>query len=164
MLREKKATIAVHVLIYLLTFNSFSSFGFSSGSPWWTCLTYPFFHATIWHLAGNMYAAFLLLSDRQVPSRILLPVLYVIAVLGAFIVKPFTGLPTVGLSGALFAMGGINFYGNTTWRMAASCVFALALGYVLPGIAGHIHLVCFILGFLFMVFYQPIRNYSYDLT
>ena len=78
MLRANHATIAALFLIYVLPLDPL---GFASGPsyPFWTRLSYMFFHVNIWHLIGNSYALKVMRIGKREIARS-----YIMAVLASF--------------------------------------------------------------------------------
>ena len=144
----KPNQVILYVLVLSCAFFGFNpDWGYMSGSPWWSHLTFHFAHGNIFHLAANMLVAFLLLLNRKDPWQYW-PVCYLIATACSFLIS--TPKPTVGLSGILFAYYGIIFLKDgPKWKpllhtiiyMAVSCIFAsrMAIG---------LHCICLFIGAL----------------
>lgn len=144
----KPNNIILYIVVLALVFFGFNpDWGYMSGSPWWTHITYNFAHANIFHLAANMLVAFLLLFNRN-DKWWLWPVSFLVATACSFIIS--TPKPTVGLSGMLFAYYGIIFLKDgAQWKpllqtvvyMAVSCLFVsrMAVG---------LHFICLFIGVL----------------
>lgn len=81
--------------------------GYCVGSPWWTHLTYMFFHTNILHIAINLWA-YSLFSKALMNIRWqqLIPFAYVISVAMSFLTNIYDK-PTIGMSGVIYAMLGI---------------------------------------------------------
>lgn len=156
----KPNAIILYVLVLALAFFNFNpDWGYMSGSPWWTHLTFHFAHGNIFHLAANLLVVFLLLpyqsykSYKSYPSHkshhwLLWPISYLIATACSFLIS--TPKPTVGLSGILFAYYGIIFLKDgPKWKpllqtiiyMAVSCIFASRM-------AVDLHFICLFMGAL----------------
>lgn len=158
MVREKVETIAVLAIIFLLVKDA-SIFGFCHGSAWWTHFSYPLFHASWMHLAGNCYALWFVYN--RIPfGKLTVPTIYAISVAASFLFPP--ELPTIGFSGAIFAMAGINVARNITKKSILSSVFALSIGFVLPSCNGVIHLVSFLIGFIILSIYNFKLKFNAD--
>ena len=120
------------------------------------CLTYPFFHANIIHLAVNSLGAWAMWSDtynKKGDIRNFLTAFVISA-----IVYPLGFRPCVGFSNILFAACGLRarpFSCDYWWKSPTTIVFLMtmvALCFV-PGVAGTNHLAAFVLGVLFMNIY-----------
>lgn len=158
MVREKIEVIAILVLIYLLSKDA-SVFGFCHGSAWWTHFSYPLFHASWLHLIGNCYALWFV-AKNKLAGRITIPVIYLISVMASFVSE--SSIPTIGFSGAIYAMAGINISNNITVKSVAIASIALLLGFILPGTNGKIHLASFIGGFFVSSVYNFIQKFNDD--
>lgn len=138
----------LYVLVLAVAFFGFGAdWGYMTGSPFWTHLTYHFAHGNVFHLAANMLVVFFLLFNRN-DNWWLWPVSFVVATACSFVIS--TPKPTVGLSGMLFVLYGIIFLKDgPQWKplihtivyMAVSCLFAqrMAIG---------LHCICLFVGAL----------------
>lgn len=157
----KPNNIILYIVVLALVFFGFNpDWGYMTGSPFWTHLTYHFAHGNIFHLAANTLVAFLLLFNRN-DKWWLWPVSFLVATACSFIIS--TPKPTVGLSGMLFAYYGIIFLKDgAQWKpllqtvvyMAVSCLFVsrMAVG---------LHFICLFIGVLiggFMDLHREIRG------
>lgn len=157
----KPNSIILYIVVLALVFFGFNpDWGYMSGSPWWTHITYNFAHGNIFHLAANMLVAFLLLFNRNDKWWLWL-VSFFVATACSFIIS--TPKPTVGLSGILFAYYGIIFLKDGAhWKpllqtvayMAVSCLFVsrMAVG---------LHFICLFIGVLiggFMYLHRAISG------
>lgn len=159
MLQTKIAITSVLTLIYLSGIPT-QSYGFYTEAPWWTHFTYLFFHGSLIHLACNIYALWFCLNERTYPKRILIPILYAITVASSFVY--ISDQPTVGISGAIFAMLGINLVRVPTRINILYMVVILISGFVIPQIAGSIHLTSFLIGCTIAIFTQNIKRFKHD--
>lgn len=100
---HKKTQLSI-ILILVLTYLLPVKHGYILGSTW-EHFVYIFFHANIFHLAGNCYCTWLILKNNN--SKTLIP-LYTLSVLASFIA--YNNLPTIGFSAPLFVALGINFH------------------------------------------------------
>ena len=142
----KPNQIILYLIVLAVAFFNFNpDWGYMSGSPWWTHLTFHFTHGNIFHLAANMLVAFLLLFNRN-DKWWLWPLSMVVASGCSFIIS--TPNPTVGLSGLLFTFYGIIFLKDgVQWKpllhtliyMVVSCLFVsrMAVG---------LHFICLFVG------------------
>ena len=106
-------------------------------------LLYPFSHANIWHLAGNILCLWMLRCPMHIYAT------FVCAVLCSFL-PCFVAEPTMGFSGVLFAMVGISWGKIHRFRdMMRKNIWVLIIPAFLPHINFLIHLYCLILGYLY---------------
>lgn len=131
----------IGMLLCLLLFSSDSHLHAASvTSPLFTHFTCHFFHANIFHLAGNV----LCLSILR-PSPAFLLRAFPVAVAATW----FTDVPSIGFSAVLYAYMGLNALG---WRIGAKdwLIFITAnlLTAFLPGIAFTLHLMAFSFGMI----------------
>ena len=163
----KPNNIILYIVVLALVFFGFNpDWGYMSGSPWWTHITYNFAHANIFHLAANLLVAFLILFNRNDKWWLWL-VSFVVATACSFIIS--TPKPTAGLSGILFAYYGIIFLKDgPQWKpllqtiiyMAVSCLFA-------SRIAVGLHCICLFFGALvggFIGIHNDMKVRNYDST
>jgi len=118
MTRIVQALIAINIAVLFLQMTALvkyadtaSWFGFDSDAlpgRWWTTVTYMFLHGGWGHLAGNMYALFVLGSVVEYTfGAAAFLVIYVLAALGGGVASYiFLDAPTVGASGAIFGLSG----------------------------------------------------------
>lgn len=103
----KPNQVILYIIVLACAFFGFNhEWGYLSGSPWWTHLTFHFAHGNVFHLAANMLVVFMLIFNRH-DKWWLWPVSFIIASTLSFAVC--TPKPTAGLSGMLFAYYGIIF-------------------------------------------------------
>ena len=104
-------------------------------------LSFALFHANVFHLAANILTLHLLQpTGRDLATG------YLISLAASF--AAVTAAPTVGFSGALYAIIGMRttlFRGRFTAPKAWFAAFLLA-GLVLPRVNGLLHLLCFAAG------------------
>lgn len=109
-----------------------------------------FFHAGVFHLVLNVIAIYTSVNNRIFSYRILLPLLYGIAVASSFIWLSAT--PTVGASTMAYALFGINgayilSRKVTGWKpYALLLALGLISGFFIPRINGMAHLSAFSIG------------------
>jgi membrane associated rhomboid family serine protease len=166
-----KALIAINVAVYLLTavqggglnapggalFNKFILVGSNVFAPgdlahdhqWWRLVTAMFLHASILHIAFNMYILWVIGSPvEQYLGKARYLGLYFVSGLagsaGAVVQAPFT--PVVGASGAIFGVLGAMMIiewqvtGRLAGQAAMLIVINLGLSFAIPGISwgGHV--------------------------
>ena len=120
---------------------------------------YMLSHANVWHLTGNLFVLWLMKGKLHLPSSLL------IAVLASFV--PAVGtvwdgfVPsgvTLGFSGVLFAMIGINwgiYVGDARYQRSAVSDFCIKVlpfalvGVLIPHVNWCIHLYCLLAGFVY---------------
>jgi membrane associated rhomboid family serine protease len=159
-----KALIGANLLIYLITWEQGSGINSPGGSlfvkwalygplvangDWWRLITAAFLHASILHIATNMYVLWVIGSHvEEYLGRTRFVALYFVAGLagsaGALVANPLA--VTVGASGAIFGILGawLIIEWQTTGRLAGNAltwiVINLVLSFAIPGISvgGHI--------------------------
>ena len=126
MVRGKIKVIAILAVIYLF-YTDGSSFGFSTDSAWWTHFTYPFFP---WELdpPDRELLCFLVCIAIGYSNNTLCQSLYPWPWRPLFLSEMQT--PTVGFSGVIFAMGGINSaYRKCKLKNIIPILIALSIGF-----------------------------------
>lgn len=160
MLRTKITIASILTIVYFLPVSC-QVYGVSECSPWWTHFTYQFFHGSLLHLICNLYAIFMCLNNKVFSKRTLIPILYFVSVAASFMYT--SSIPTIGASGVVFAMIGINFTRIPTRTNAIYMFVILAVGLALPKIAGITHLLSFMAGSATALFYQNIKHFKHDI-
>ncbi|WP_367279879.1 rhomboid family intramembrane serine protease [Bacteroides sp.] len=158
MVPTKITIITILTIIYCAGIPS-DSYGVSSTSPWWTHFTYQFLHGSFIHLLSNAYALWFCLNKKNASFKNLLSI-YLMSVLASFIIP--SSIPTVGSSGMIFSIIGINLISAPTKRNIIYTTIILITGFIIPHIAGGIHLTCFILGFTVSAIYKNINRFKND--
>lgn len=119
----------------------------------WTILTVNLVHASILHIASNMYSLFIVgtLMERFL-GRARFLAFFVITSIGAVVaVDFFANSIVVGASGAIFGVfGGLLVFARRIGLRSAQIYFVIALnlviGFVVPGIAWQAHVGGLIVG------------------
>jgi membrane associated rhomboid family serine protease len=147
----------------------------TQGHEWWRIITAGFLHASIWHIAVNMFSLYWLGRFIEVVLgswRMLF--VYVISLIASGIsVVLFSApdIPTLGASGAIFGLFGALFaigikLGNRGNELVRSNVGILVLNLIFsfsfPGISWQAHVGGLIAGFLitYAVFWPPKPVYT----
>lgn len=121
------------------------SWGYYSGSSILTHLTFHFAHASVWHLAGNALCFYVI--TRKGANWKELCVSLLLATLCSFIAPH--KLPTIGLSGLIFALYGIRLMrlNNLSTRFLIQTLLVL----IIPGLTGKVnvwlHISCLVSGY-----------------
>ena len=125
------------VVVACCYFGFDPSWGYCSGSPWWTHFTFQFAHGNVFHLAANMLVVMVLASRND--ALWIWPVSFAISSLCSLFVS--TPNPTVGLSGMLFAFYGIIFlkYGPQWKPLLQTCVFMVVSCFFVSRMAVGLH-------------------------
>lgn len=102
---------------------------------------YPFSHANVFHLLGNVLCLWMF------RCRLNIVLAYIIAVICSFI-PCFTSEPTMGFSGVLFGIAGMSWgrigrFGD----MCRKCLPFLLLTFLVPHMNVFIHLYCLMFGY-----------------
>jgi membrane associated rhomboid family serine protease len=149
-----KTLIGLNVLVYLITITQGAGINTPGGSlfdkwilygpsvangDWWRLITCAFLHASLLHIAFNMYFLWFVGSAvEQVLGRGRFLLVYVVSGLagsaGALVINP--RMPTVGASGAIFGI------------LGAALVLERQRNYVLGGQALGLIVINLILGFV----------------
>jgi len=121
----------------------------------WALITVAFAHASILHIASNMYFLFLIgPALERYFGRWRFIVLFIVTGLGADVaVDYFLNSATVGASGAIFGLLGVALVfagriGFARGQLVFVILINLALGFVVPGIAWEAHVGGFVVGIL----------------
>lgn len=155
----KIAVCALLVIVFAITGNTPQA-GYSSDSGIAQHFYYMFFHGGWLHLLCNCYALWLILNTRIFRLGVLLPTLYVIALLASFLST--LDVPTIGASAVVFGMLGINMSANHNGRSWCICASFLAIGLLMPGVNPLSHLSAFALGLLAALLYRKMIDTKND--
>lgn len=143
------AVIVLHVIS-----PDISRYGVGIGSPAWTRLTYSFFHASWLHLLINIYVLLTLgfALDLRMGELV---ISYVLAcAVPSFCIGV---LPTVGLSGMIYAMLGMRTMRNSNpGSVILNVVLITAASIFLSHIAWRLHAYCYCSGLLISVLSTPL--------
>ncbi len=108
--RSENRPVANSVLVIanvvLFTFAQTPAWAIAPGGSLWSVITYAFYHASPWHLIGNMYVLLLVGNavNRRIGSAWYLAT-YFGTVIGMGILGRLLGIgPLMGSSGAIFAL------------------------------------------------------------
>jgi len=152
---HKKTQLSI-ILILVLTYLLPVKHGYILGSTW-EHFVYIFFHANIFHLAGNCYCTWLILKNNN--SKTLIP-LYTLSVLASFIA--YNNLPTIGFSAPLFVALGINFHKTKNKKTYIPLLISVLASLPFPLVNTRLHVTCFILGYLYTTLKHFIKEISHD--
>lgn len=163
---EKSAALVLAAIVLTLAACGLpadvSLFSLRAGCALSARMAYPFVHAGLVHAALNAWCLLVLVFTCDITWRRLL-VAYAVALcvpvsLLAPLVPAFH-LPTVGLSGVVYALlGTISFEVARRRRFQLWMVGLLALGFVLPGCAAALHLCTYLGGLLIAWLNKPFRR------
>lgn len=163
MVRRKEAKIAslvltVAVLLLQCLDVPLGNVGLSVDSPVYARFIYPFFHANMLHAAVNCWCLLSVVFIYDV-SLASLALSYLVAVLYPIGFFSPDALPTVGLSGVCYTlMGRVAFCVRERWKYQLYVLSYIAVGFLLPGFNGCLHLYCYIAGLLVGFLNKPIRR------
>lgn len=163
MVRRKEAKIAslvltVAVLLLQCLDVPLENVGLSGDSPVYARFLYPFFHANMLHAAINCWCLLSVVFIYDV-SLAAMAVSYLVAVLYPIGFFSPDALPTVGLSGVCYTlMGRVAFCVRERWKYQLYMLSYIAVGFLLPGFNGCLHLYCYIAGLLVGFLNKPIRR------
>lgn len=150
MVRTKETKIAALSYVVLasclmLVHVPLEEVGIYAGCPFWSRLVYPLFHANWLHLAVNCWALLSVVFLYDItPGRMLTcwaaSALVPVRLLGLTV-------PTVGLSGVLYALfGSLSLSVQRKWLWQGWWAVFLVLGFIMPSVNGWVHLWCYALG------------------
>lgn len=125
-------------------------------APFINHMTYYLFHVNIFHLAINIVSWFFLRK-----MRLKWWIMNSVVILTCIISGYFATTPTLGMSGGLFGVTGFA-YGMVPEKsipQTSTVLCVIFISILLPGIAGIVHLVGFISGYLIAYIYGRIRGY-----
>ena len=132
-------------------FLAHKSFTFDSGSHFPDFLLYHFSHANIFHLAANLTAV-LYFRPRIFTSL----VAFACASLAASVPTMAMDLPTCGLSAFIFAAYARKYY---FWRMPVyGLLLSIAITTIIPFLNWKIHLLSFLLSYIFWMAFDEART------
>lgn len=124
-----------------------------AGTPIWHRFSYLFFHANIFHCTLNAWVLIQLVRTYRTPLWELATAFLIAFSLPAFCLNG----QIVGASGAIFALAGITTYRVLRKRFYLACMLSAVLfGFLIPGVAGLVHLYCFTVGLLVALLNWPI--------
>lgn len=149
-------------LSFIIVFAFFGTeLGYTSTSAWHTHITYMFQHANIFHLVVNTLSFLFIWIELQkyMKQWLILPV-FLIAFAVSFLPNAMLILPTVGISGAIYAMVGMFLIQLKLSKglviYISSVTIALVASYFMHNTNFYIHLYCLFVGtvysFLLKVF------------
>lgn len=154
--------LAAEIILFLVV----PPIGFTCESGVSPHLVYMFFHANVFHLLGNMLCLYLVTTNRFISVVEHYTVAYLIAVASSWL--SCMSVPTIGLSGFVFAIIGMLTPFVYCTRNIIIIALSLALGFVIPNSNGLIHLWSFTFGFLYGLvrkgFILNIIYYIYEKT
>ncbi len=160
---EKIAALFVGTVIVFLSlfYSNWRAVGIYCGCGLHGRLLYPFFHVNVIHGALNVWCLLCIVFYYDVRIwRILLA--YIIAVsipidtLGSLVGG--LDVPTVGLSGVIFALfGQLSFEVRRKLYYQAWMLVYLSVGFIFPSSNGWIHLYCYAAGFALALLNKPFK-------
>jgi len=149
----------IFVLIFLTVFVFFDkSIGYTDISPIWTHFTYMFQHANVVHLIINSLA---FIGMFRVLERVINKYILAASILSMGFAASFISmyeLPTVGISGAIYAMVGMYLALILTKKLTvkdrkklyifiASIILCLTVSFFKPNSNYGLHLICLVYSF-----------------
>lgn len=130
-------------ILLLVLFIFSNGEGYVGTKDFWPHILYPFFHANIFHLLGNLLALWMMKCKPY------LLISLAIAILCSFI-PSFVTEPTMGFSGVLFAMVGISWGLIGRFKdMCKKCGPILLITLLVPHMNAYIHAYCLLFGYLY---------------
>lgn len=139
-----KKTVIVFVMLcvaVLLSRIEAKQLGLYAGCPWWHRISYQFAHANIIHLAMNAYCLWLCVTRFRL-SLLTIGVCFLVACTA----PSFSAVPTIGVSGLVYALFGyINNLVLRKWYFAMWIALYIAVTAFFATNA-LLHLYCYIGG------------------
>ena len=152
--------VCLVVLLVLGNFNT--SWGYTADGEWYKHLTFHFAHASIWHLACNALCFYIITRYRVSWGEVGVSLL--IATLSSFIAPH--ALPTVGLSGLIYALFGMRL--ARCRNISKNSLIKFALFLLLPILTGKVnvllHLLCAGIGYLTIYTKDQLKRIQADAT
>lgn len=145
------------ILSFILVYAFFGlNLGYTNTSDWYTHSTYMFQHASFLHLAINCLSFLVswIILSRIFKRWFILPAL-LIGFAVSFIPLCEYSLPTVGISGVVYAMVGMMIPYHRfkkAYLFYLSIAISLIVSYFLKNTNFWLHLFCFISGVLFSLY------------
>lgn len=130
--------------------------GFIAGCDWWEYIIYMFFHAGVLHLLFNLYSLWVLKSKGS-------DLIKAFAI--ASVCSPICtmDIPTIGMSGLVYALFGMNVLSaknNISLYGWISVVICLSTGFFIKNANAHLHITCFIIGYITELISACKRDYD----
>ena len=148
---------AVHLVVGIPQFLS------AADTQWWVkALSYPFFHANVFHLAVNCIAVWAIYRPGVCkPCRDLLFPFVV-----SFLVYPISPRPVIGISNMLYAAIGARTpsLSSPWWRRTPTIIFLsiTVLMLFIPQFSAVTHILSFVAGALLASFHRFYLNITKD--
>ena len=132
---KRQLPIYLLTAVLLLIGGFDTSWGYAAEREWYYHFTFHFAHASVWHLAGNLLCFYILTRYRASWAELITA--YLVASLCSFI-SPHT-LPTVGLSGLIYALLGLRL--AMSKRLSQRSVIRMLLVILLPCLTGKVNVL-----------------------
>lgn len=155
--------IIIYIILFAITVANMATngqmaelLGFSSSSPVYTRISYLICHTNILHLIINLFAIYKMREYAEAKietmingkvTRYIMPAMIMCAVLATF--GSEMNLPTVGLSGVLFAFIGfvtVIIHNKFSIYYIAITIIFNAIGYFIGNVNIFIHIIAFAYG------------------
>lgn len=159
---KKKAAKAMSLLVSILVFSlslpdmtDWYAVGIHTGCGLSCRMLYPFYHANLLHATLNAWCLLSVIFIYDISLwRFVLS--YIIAVtIPSFCLS---GIPTVGLSGVVFALfGSISFEVQRKAYYQLWMLAYLVLGFLFPNTNALIHLYCYLAGGVVALLNKPVK-------
>ena len=145
-------------IVYILFGNEL---GYTQTSAWYTHITYMFQHANLWHLSVNILSLITvwISLQRHAKSIQILP-MFIVGILASFLPYASFELPTVGISGVIYAMLGMLTVLSTSIRekvmLSVFAILTITAGLITKNVNVALHAYCYIFGVIYMFLYVVI--------
>lgn len=155
-MEKRTARYIVLVSIVLMAVSLFldgETFAVCSGAPFVNRFLYHFFHASFLHYAINAWCLLSIAFTFEITVADL-----VVGFLGASLIPVTWQTPTIGLSGLCFVLfGRFSYCVQKKLKYHSYIGACIALGLLMPGVNGIIHLFCYAVGLIYGLLITPFR-------
>ncbi len=155
----KVAALLITVVVVCLSLQEttdWSSVGIFDGCGLRSRLLYPFFHVSIIHALLNAWCMLSVVFIYNVSlSRLSFSYAVALSIPGYCL----SAIPTVGLSGLVFALfGSLSFEVKRRLYYQSWMAAYLAIGFLFPNTNAWVHLYCYIIGLVWALLNKPIKR------
>lgn len=149
--KKKVAFFVFAAIIIALTLTRPANAGYTDNCSLITCLTYPLFHANVFHALANLFVLWQCVKCYN--ARFHMLAFYVISVTYPFPVD----MPIMGLSGAIYAyIAFIAPYVKEKAKFHIYVISFIVVGLLVPGMAVGVHIYCYAVGLLYSYLNAPL--------
>lgn len=140
---EKRNLVVKSVLTALCMIGYHGHLGFYEGCSWINHIAYVFCHVNVFHAIVNLFILW------EIKNKIPIFGAFLVSISASFLPMYNTVIPTMGLSGFLFASFGILWGRTGRWKDAfVKAMPFIVLTMIIPRTNGLLHLWCFWIGYI----------------